>query len=319
MSRPLATRLVPTSTSSVPPVNASMTRSAAPRRSTTSRSSRPTRSSGKRGPDLALDALGAAAQVADARRATVRAAGRQRRRAAAVVAAQRDAGLVVDERPLALGAGLDVAAVAAQHDRRGPPPIEDQDRLVAGRRVETRQRLGQAARQQAAVAGGKLRPQVDDLDGRRRAARPSRAAPRAGTSPSRARPSALDRGRRRAEDDRGTGQPGELDGGVACLEPGRPVALVRRLVLLVDDHEAHVGERREDGQPRPDDDRRRRPPGSAAIRRPARRRRGPNGRARCRASRSARSRSTSGRASAISGTSTSAGRPASSDAAMAST
>ena len=37
----------------------------------------------------------------------------------------------------------------------------------------------------------------------------------------------------------------------------RPVALVRRLVLLVDDHEADVGERREDGQPRPDDDRHR--------------------------------------------------------------
>ena len=66
---------------------------------------------------------------------------------------------------------------------------------------------------------------------------------------------AVDRGRRRAEHDRGTGQPGQLDGGVACLEAGRPVALVRRLVLLVDDHEADVGERREDGQPRPDDDR----------------------------------------------------------------
>ena len=68
--------------------------------------------------DLALDAFRAAAEVADPRRGAGRAARRERRRPAAVVAAQRRPGLVVDERPLAVRAGLDVAAVAAQDDRR---------------------------------------------------------------------------------------------------------------------------------------------------------------------------------------------------------
>ena len=71
---------------------------------------------------------------------------------------------------------------------------------------------------------------------------------------------AVDRGCRRAEHHRRTGQPGQLDGCVTCLDPRRPIALVRRLVLLVDDHEADLGERREDGQPRPDDDRHRSSP-----------------------------------------------------------
>ena len=64
--------------------------------------------------DLLLDALGAAAQVADARRGARRAAPRERRRRAAVVAAQRHDCGVEDQRALALGADLDVAAVAAE-------------------------------------------------------------------------------------------------------------------------------------------------------------------------------------------------------------
>ena len=69
--------------------------------------------------DLPLEPLGAAAEIADPGRGAVRAAGRQRAsRRPAVVAAQGRAGLVVDERPLALRARLDVPAVAAQDDRR---------------------------------------------------------------------------------------------------------------------------------------------------------------------------------------------------------
>ena len=137
-----------------------------PRRSTMSRSSRPDPQLREPLPDLALDALRAAAEVADPRRAAGRAARRERRRPAAVVAAQRRAGLVVDERPLAVRARLDVAAVPAQDHRRGPAAVEDEDRPVAGARVERGERGGQRARQQAAVARGELGPQVD---GRRRA------------------------------------------------------------------------------------------------------------------------------------------------------
>ena len=290
-----------------------MTRSAAPRCSTTSRSSRPTRRPGNVLADLALDPFGAAAEVADPRRAAGRAARRERRRPAAVMAAQRRPGLVVDERPLAVGAGLDVAAVAAQDDRRGPAPVEDEDRLLACRRVEAGERRRQRARQQPALPGRQLRTQVDDLDGRRGADRRAPAGRPGRTRPLRARPTLSTAG---VADPRTTAAPAsaaERDRHVARLEPRRPVALVGRVVLLVDDDR---GRRRPAARgPRAASRRRcrRRRPGSAATRRPARPRRGPNGRSATRASRSARSRSTSGSASAISGTSTSAGRPASSD------
>ena len=71
---------------------------------------------GKPSLHLVLDPLGPSAEIADPGRAAVRAAGRNRRRAATVVAAERGPSLVVDERSLALGTGLDVAAVAAEDD-----------------------------------------------------------------------------------------------------------------------------------------------------------------------------------------------------------
>ena len=204
-------------------------------------------------PDLALDALRAATQVADARRGAARAARGQRRRPTAVVAAQGRAGLVVDERSLAVGAGLDVAAIPAQHDRRGAAPVEDEDGLLAGGHVERGERRIERSRDRAAMAVGELGAQVDDLDERRLADRPR------GQDDPRVRPVerpavALDRRRRRPEDDRRTGQPPELEGRVPSLESRRPVALVRGVVLLVDDDDPEVGERRPDGQPRPDDD-----------------------------------------------------------------
>ena len=67
-------------------------------------------------------------------------------RRAAVMAAQRQRGGVEDERPLALGADLHVAAVAADDDRRAAAPIDEQDRLIAGRPIESAQARRPAAR-----------------------------------------------------------------------------------------------------------------------------------------------------------------------------
>ena len=117
------------------------------------------------------------------------------------------------------------------------------------------ERRRERPRQQAALPGRELRAQVDDLD-LGRAPRPGARAGRRGRSVAVARPAhALDRGRRRAEDDapRRPARPSRI-ADVAGLEPGRPVALVRRVVLLVDDDQPDVGERREDRQPRPDHD-----------------------------------------------------------------
>ena len=209
---------------------------------------------GERLADLAFDAFGPAAEIADPRRAARRTARRERRRPAAVVTAQRRPGLVVDERPLAVGAGLDVAAVATEDDRRRPAPVEDEDRLLAGRRVETGQGRGQRPRQQAR-AGRPPAPRAGRRPRRSGRRRPGGPAGRPDRTRRLARPAdALDRGRRRPEDDRRAGQLGQRDRRVARLEPWRPVALVRRVVLLVDDDQPDIGQGRDDRQPRPDDD-----------------------------------------------------------------
>ena len=70
-------------------------------------------------------------------------------------------GLVVDERPLAVRAGLDRAAVPAHDDRRGPAAVEDEDRPLAARGVERVERGGEHVGQQPPVARGELGPQVD--------------------------------------------------------------------------------------------------------------------------------------------------------------
>ena len=149
MSRPLATRLVPTRTSSraVGEGVDDPLRRAAVLDDVAVEAADPQAREALA--DLALDAFRAAAEVADPGRAAGRAARRERRRPAAVMAAQRRPGLVVDERALAVGAGLDVAAVAAQDDRRGPAPVEDEDRLVAGARSSAAERR----RQRRATAG----------------------------------------------------------------------------------------------------------------------------------------------------------------------
>ncbi len=119
--------------------------------------------------DLALHPFRATTEIADPRGLAGRTAGRERRRPAAVVAAERRAGLVVDERSLAVRAGLDMTAVAAEHHGRRPAPVQHEDGLVAGRRVEGGQRRCQRSRDQAALTVGELLSKIDDLDLRGRA------------------------------------------------------------------------------------------------------------------------------------------------------
>ena len=159
-------------------------------------------------------------------------------------------------------------------------------------RPRWRRRSGRDSR--PALARRQLRAQVDDLDRRQRPDRAPRQHDPVVACPSRARPTLSTAGRRRPEHDRRPRPAGQLDRDVARLEPRRPVALVGGVVLLVDDDRRR--RRPAARRPRAACRRRcrRRRPGSGATRRPARRRRGRNGPARSRASRSARSRSTSG-------------------------
>jgi hypothetical protein len=151
-----------------------------------------------------------------------------------VMAAQRRPGLVVDERALAVRAGLDVAAVAAEHDRRGPAPVDRQDRLIAGRR--SRAASASTSRPTAARGCRPAAPRGGRRPRRSAGARSGGAAgrPRVATL---ARPADDSTAAWRCRGRRGAGQLAERDRGVAGLEARRPVGLVGRVMLLVDHDE----------------------------------------------------------------------------------
>ncbi len=120
-------------------------------------------------------------------------------------------------------------------------------------RVEVRQRAGQRRGEQRPVAIGELLAQVDDIDHGR------------ATDGLLPQGQALDAPlgdsahgghirRRAGQDDRRRRQPAELDGHVPRLEAWRPIRLVGRVVLLVDDDDPEVGDRRQEGGPGADDD-----------------------------------------------------------------
>ena len=203
--------------------------------------------------ELALDAFRPTTEVADAGRRTGGTAGGDRDGGAAMVAAKTHPGLVEDEGPIAFGASLDGPTVAAQDHRGGSAPVDDEDRLLTGGGIERAKRREQGRRQEPAVAGGELGAQVDKLDLGQSAGDPLRER----ESPVGAEPDPSDRlhgGRRAPENDGRPGKPAECDRRVASLEPWRAVALVGRVVLLVDDEEPDVGQRGEHGEACPDHD-----------------------------------------------------------------
>ena len=115
------------------------------------------------------------------------------------------------------------------------------------------QRGRKVARDEAAHPGRQLGTEVDDLDRRRgpdRANRQHDPVVDAGPRPA----DAVDGGRGRPEHDRRARQLAQPDGHVTRLKPRCPVALVGGIVLFVDDDEPDIGQRSDDGQPRPDDD-----------------------------------------------------------------
>ena len=265
---------------------------------------------------LALDPLRAAAEVADPRRAAGRTARRERPGAAAVVAAERRAGLVVDERPFAVRAGLDVPQ--SRHRTTDAVPRRFMTRIARSPAAVSRppappQRARTAARgcpRRAPPGGRRPRPPAPSAGalGRTRAGSgPAARGPRTRPTASRTRgrpprrPAARARARRRAP------------GSAACGRSCRPGRAPRR---------RRSGRRRRAARGAPS-----RVPTTRSTS-PARMRRHSSARSpsprpewtsAIRTGRSARRRSTIGVARAISGRGASAGRPASSDAAMAST
>ena len=205
------------------------------------------------GAKLSLHPLGAAAQVPDPGRPAGRAPRGRWPGTPAVMAAQRRAGLVVDEGPVTVRAGLDVAAIPAHDHGRRPAPVDDEDRPVPGGRVQIPDGPGQRVREEPPVAGGQLGAQVHGHDPRLRTGgtRRQHGAP----VPPGTRMAHRLHGRGcAAEHDGGTGEGPERQRRVPGLEARRAVALVGRVVLLVHDDQADVGEGREEGRSGPHDE-----------------------------------------------------------------
>ena len=314
-SRPLATRLVPTRTSRPPagervehPVGGALALDDVAVEAADAQGREPL-------PDLALDALRAAAEVPDPRRRARRAAGRDRPGAAAVVAAQRRARRggrrAAGRSPGRPGRGRSrgTATTDAVPRRLMTRIARSPRRRVERRRARPRARRESSPRLPAASSARRSTARHARLG----AGRPRRAARRAGTARRARGPSLSTDGVALPRTTAAPASRAELERRVARLEARRPVALVGGVVLLVDDDRgrrprAAPAARSASRRRRP-----RRPPGSGATRRRARPRRGPSGGSRSGPARSARSRSTIGVARAISGTSRSAGRPAASD------
>src|SRR5262249_17002249 len=153
---------------------------------------------------LLLDALRAEAEQRRVARAAARAGLRRRPAVVAVAAAQALLARVVDERHVAVLAALGVAAGEAEDAAREAAAVQEQDRLAAAREV-----LGEGARERAredelaaAREQAALLLEVDDLDGGERAALDARRQHEAAQRPAVGRVARLQRGRRRAEDQR---------------------------------------------------------------------------------------------------------------------
>ena len=201
---------------------------------------------------IVLDALRTHAEMPDARAPALRA---HRRRCGATAAAMADqrAVDVIGEGDLARGARRDVAAVAAEHDRREPAAVEVEDGLLAARDCAP-QRDGERARERAAIAGAQLETKVDDRRWRHhevadalRQREQTQGAGRGGVIRDDAR-------RRAAQDDDATGKAPERESGVDGVVARGRLLFVRRLLLLVDDDKPRMFERREERGPRADDD-----------------------------------------------------------------
>ena len=205
---------------------------------------------------LVLDALGSHAVGAQVATSAVGATGRgvwvgaHGPAAAASVAHEGMGALVVRERRGAVRALGHAAALAAHEEVREAAPVEEQHGLLAPLR-HALERAAQGLREDRARAAPKLRRHVHDgyfgKHGPTRPlghlhARPASLAPRAHLAATQA----LERRRCRAEHQGASPLLGHACRDLARVVARARVLLVGRLVLLVDDDEANVGERRKE-------------------------------------------------------------------------
>ncbi len=197
---------------------------------------------------------------ATARGAALRAARRRRLAVAAVVAGDVPAAAVQHERDVAVGAAPHPSAGAAGEEVRPAAAVEQHDRLAA-RGADVRERL-RGERVQALRLAAHVehlhrgqRPPVDAVGEHRRGQAVDALRPRRGAAGEQHRAAAR----------------GALGGDVARVVARVALVLVGGVVLLVDDDQPEIVDRREHGRARPDAHARLAARAAAATRRSARR------------------------------------------------
>ena len=194
------------------------------------------------------------------RRCRIPGSARARPAIAAVMAEQPAAQAMVHQPGAAVRAAQAMAAGAAEGERGEAAPVEEQERLLAGRqglheRIRKRRRQPGTARRPVAaqVDQGHLRHRRTAMarrqQQRRRPLRPARAR-RSGPPPG-----GLQRRRRRDQHGRAGLEARPRDRHVAALVGDAVLLLEAGVVLLVDHDQAEIGERQEQGRARADHDR----------------------------------------------------------------
>ena len=199
---------------------------------------------------LVFHALGTRPELAQVGAAAVRAAGGHGGAVPAVVAGERVSHLVVGERHRALGALRHKAAFAAQDEGGKAPLVQQQDGFLL-RLVGLEQGLGQRAREHRALPGAKLARHVDNGHGRQGlpagALAQAHPGPAGRTGVLGAVRQGLDAGGCRAQHQGCPAQARELKRNAAGVVARGGILLVGGLVLFVDDEQAQLRQRCEDG------------------------------------------------------------------------
>ncbi len=200
---------------------------------------------------LRLHALGARAEFLEVRRAALGAHAGHGGLVIAVVAAEAGGIFVVGKRGGAVHAFGHEPAVAAQQEAGKPALVEEEDGLLAALQGFSQRRL-QRAGEHGAVAGGKLGGHVDHGDRRQRLAVRAlgqlHAAPGGTAVLHRAGVQGFDGGRGRTQHQLGAAHHGQVHRHFTRGVARGFVLLVGALVLLVDDDDAKVAQRGEQGR-----------------------------------------------------------------------
>ncbi len=158
-----------------------------------------------------------------------------------------------DERNATPRARRNGAATAAQHEVAAAAPVHEQYALLCAGQA-CAESIDERRAEDAPVAALEFFGQVDDLHGGQLHSRRSSREPDVRDAAITSAGVRVERRSRATENERAAGEPHPFSRDGDCVVARHAVLFVRALVRFVDDDEADVRQRREDGAARTDDD-----------------------------------------------------------------